>query len=325
MAGFVINQCSDYAIVSSTVDNQIEQSKFFLLPLCMVCGQCPPYVSRWNDGGMEIISVEELENKLNTDPANLARGIHYDFFSTLNSTVKNSLKTTPVSIPSGSNPSTAFLLAEPDYPIFGSNSSILNTTIWHDGSTENRTFGHLPNELNLGTSQVGIGQINTLHSSTLERSISQISTSQISTIKVGMSEISTSQIGTSQIGVSKTGLPQLSTSEISSTQIASLHKDLADGRFTQIDSTQIGSIQLIRPIDGNFGEISLPSSITLQQLLNVDTFEKSHTPNLQNTTVPAWTSFFESPTPFNLKIEIADLPTGQLAEATISAIRSIET
>jgi hypothetical protein len=133
-----------------------------------------------------------------------------------------------------------------------------------------------------------------------------------------MSEIGTSQIGTSQIGISETGLPQLSTSEISSTQVASLHKDLADGRFTQIDSHQIGSIQLIRSINSNFGKISLPSSITLQQLINIDTSEKSHNPNLQNTTVPTWTEFLQSPTPFNLKIEIQDLPTGQLAEGTIT-------
>ncbi|WP_396134999.1 PKD domain-containing protein [Chamaesiphon sp. OTE_8_metabat_110] len=72
--------------------------------------------------------------------------------------------------------------------------------------------------------------------------------------------------------------------------------DIAQINFFQIDSTKF----------------SLPSSITLQQLLT------SHNPNLQNTTVPAWTEFLQSPTPFNLKIEITDLPTGQLASATIT-------
>jgi large repetitive protein len=62
----------------------------------------------------------------------------------------------------------------------------------------------------------------------------------------------------------------------------------------------------------NTSEIPLTSSITLQQFLS------SHNFNLQNTTIPTWTEFLTGTTPFNLNIEITDLPTGQLAEANIT-------
>ncbi|NET48228.1 MAG: PKD domain-containing protein, partial [Merismopedia sp. SIO2A8] len=75
---------------------------------------------------------------------------------------------------------------------------------------------------------------------------------------------------------------------------------------TQISSTQV-----------NFTEVSLSSSISLQQFL------RSHTPNPQNTTVANWTNFLQPHSPFNLNIEITDLPTGQLAEATITRFDSI--
>ncbi len=70
----------------------------------------------------------------------------------------------------------------------------------------------------------------------------------------------------------------------------------------QVNSTQINST-----------EISLPSSIALQQFLS------SHNFSLQNTSVPTWVEFLQGSSPFNLNIEIADLPTGQLAEATITS------
>jgi hypothetical protein len=127
-----------------------------------------------------------------------------------------------------------------------------------------------------------------------------------------MTEIGTSQISILQIGPSQTGLTQNSSSEISPTQIDLFQKNLANGRITQINPAQISSSQFISPLNVNFGEISLPSSITLQQLLS------SHSFSLQNTTVPTWLEFLQGTTPFNLNIEIADLPSGQLAEANIT-------
>jgi Bacterial Ig domain len=65
-------------------------------------------------------------------------------------------------------------------------------------------------------------------------------------------------------------------------------------------------------------KVSNSTGVESQDLFIFNPRLLSHNPNLQNTTVPTWTEFLQSPTPFNLKIEIQDLPTGQLAEATIT-------
>jgi hypothetical protein len=131
------------------------------------------------------------------------------------------------------------------------------------------------------TQQGSIFQVGSLHPDSFQISIAQISPSQIAT-----EEISTKQINSSEIGIF---------------QITPAKSDSLNVNTTQINAPQI-----------NINEKYLPSSITLQQLLS------SHNPNLQNTTVPTWTEFLQSPTPFNLKIEIQDLPTGQLASGTIT-------
>ncbi|WP_299490262.1 PKD domain-containing protein, partial [Acaryochloris sp. IP29b_bin.137] len=66
------------------------------------------------------------------------------------------------------------------------------------------------------------------------------------------------------------------------------------------------------PTEINPTEVSFSSSIALQQFLS------SHYYNSQNTTIPTWLQFLQDSTPFNLNIEITDLPTGQLAEATLT-------
>ena len=145
--------------------------------------------------------------------------------------------------------------------------------------------------------QIGSGQVGIFQSGNFENSTSEISFSQVSSSQVGTPESSSNQVSSSQVGFNQIGYRQVRSDQISLTQIDSRKLNPVQIDFSQVNST----------------EISLPSSITLQQLLT------SHNPNLQNTTVPTWTEFLQSPTPFNLKIEIQDLPTGQLAEATITS------
>jgi hypothetical protein len=86
--------------------------------------------------------------------------------------------------------------------------------------------------------------------------------------------------------------------------------------ITQVSVREVSTFQIspnqVSFIKGDTSKISLPSSITLQQFLS------SHNFNFQNTAVPTWLEFLQGTTPFNLNIEIADLPTGQLAEANIT-------
>jgi hypothetical protein len=120
-------------------------------------------------------------------------------------------------------------------------------------------------------------------------------------LEIGFIQNSHTEIGSFQVSVGENTSPQVRTEEEGSAKISPLEINFLKTNLFQIDPTQVNS-----------SKVSLPSSITLQQLLT------SHNPNLQNTTVPTWTEFLQSTTPFNLKIEIADLPTGQLASGTIT-------
>jgi DNA/RNA non-specific endonuclease len=163
-------------------------------------------------------------------------------------------------------------------------------------------------------------------------SILENSSPEISSIYGGESEASILEIallkdrfnkdgfleyGSLQVGIAQISSHQISKSEVSTTKDSSFKVGTTQIGAAQIDPTQINSLQIGTRNSGSWfesgiREISLPSSITLQQFLS------SHNFNLQNTTIPTWTEFLTGTTPFNLKIEITDLPTGQLAEANIT-------
>jgi hypothetical protein len=188
----------------------------------------------------------------------------------------------------------------------------------------------------IGIGQIGIGQIGSKEISPFQLSdvgqigISQVSKSQISLSQNGISQNGISQIDLTEIGLRKINTSQNSIRQDSSSQITFSNFDTTQISTTQVDHSQIGSIEpssrqvdtaqiqsykIIDPIPQigiEIGKISLTSSITLQQLLS------SHNFSLQNTTVPTWLEFLQGPSPFNLNIEIIDLPTGQLAEAQVT-------
>jgi hypothetical protein len=185
--------------------------------------------------------------------------------------------------------------------------------------------------IKVDSSHISIDKTGTQNTSSTQISIPQIATREIRSVEEGsvhlsLAEVSFETVSSYQSSSTKNslleiGTPQSSTCEIAriqntSTQIGTLqissnHLNSLKVAARQIDTSQI-SIDKVSSPDSNSFKIPLSSSITLQQLLS------SHNPNLQNTTVPTWTEFLQSPTPFNLKIEIQDLPTGQLAEATIT-------
>jgi DNA/RNA endonuclease G (NUC1) len=267
--------------------------------------------TRWNEGGMEIITISELENRLNADANNAARGIRYDFFSNIASPVRQTLKTTPINVPSGTTPYTAFLIAETSQ--LDGNSNILgtNVSIGHDGIVEYR-IDNIGIISNLGATQITSSKVDSNHTSEIEIGTDKSGIGQIGVIQSSMSKFSSTQISSLEINPIQIGLPKMSISQIGITKIDSIQNHFSQDRPTQINTSQIGTDQLIGGFNFDSTEISLPSIITLQQLLS------SHNPNLQNTTVPSWISYLNSTAPFNLKIEIQDLPTGQLAEGTIT-------
>jgi DNA/RNA endonuclease G (NUC1) len=167
----------------------------------------------------------------------------------------------------------------------------------------------------LSISEVGRIETTTIQERIVQSSISQvgfpeITSDQSTIIQIGIGQISLHQAGTGQVNSGKTSLLKNTTIQIGGNQIAVAQVSVGEVSTSQIKSNQISSAQI------NPTEISLTSSITLQQFLSIHNF------NLQNTTIPTWTEFLTGTTPFNLNIEIIDLPTGQLAEANITGFDS---
>jgi hypothetical protein len=79
-------------------------------------------------------------------------------------------------------------------------------------------------------------------------------------------------------------------------QVSGSEIDFIKHSVTQVSSTQVSSTQIYA------GELPLFQGQALKQFLS------SHNYALQNTTVPTWTSFLTGTTPFNLNIEVTDLP-----------------
>jgi DNA/RNA endonuclease G (NUC1) len=171
--------------------------------------------------------------------------------------------------------------------------NVVNSSLEHFSSYQSG-----PSQISI--SQVSSGQISRFQDSSFKNSTLKVGITQIGSIQSGLSHPGTDQISPLQIGITQITPPQISTNQISLTEV--------DSR--QIDSAQVGFSQV------NSTEISFPSSITLQQFLT------GHNSSFQNTTIPTWTEFLTGTTPFNLKIEITDLPTGQLAEANITRFDS---
>jgi DNA/RNA endonuclease G (NUC1) len=298
-----------------------------------------PLDIKWNEGGMSIITVEQLEEELNSDPNNIARGIHYNFFSNLSNDLQHHLKTTPVSVPLGNTPYQAFLLAETDnssnnYSQLGTSS---NTAIGHDSFIENSTHQiwatfdskdiSINNNIFTGVtidynnfSQIGFGEISSFHAGTREISPTKNSLSEVAIIgntkiETGISQVTPLEVSTSNAGNLEANILQIGSAEINAAQGTP-----SQIRPSQVDTSQVGSFERNISLNTTFQidpwKVSLSSSITSQQFTSSLNLFDSHNSNLQNTTVPTWTEFLQSPTPFNLKIEIQDLPTGQLAEAS---------
>jgi DNA/RNA endonuclease G (NUC1) len=219
-----------------------------------------------------------------------------------------------------------------------------STIVWHDGIAESTAFDN--SLTHVSPIQIRVGKVHPLQPATVQDGITQIGVNHLNILQDGILEISTTQVGSPeaynhdftipQISLNKLGLDQVdflqdratqiglaqnslfqshiaqsNTLQIRTSQIGSFQATTLDIRSSEIDTKQ-NSVSQINTSQINPTEIALTSSITLQQFLS------SHNYNLQNTTVPTWLSHLTGTTPFNLNIEVTDLPTGQLAEAQLT-------
>jgi hypothetical protein len=139
-----------------------------------------------------------------------------------------------------------------------------------------------------GSSQVVSSEVNSNHTRPIEIGSDRSSISQIGIIQASMSEINPTQVGSLEISTSQTSSPKISISQIGTTKIDSIQNHFSQDRSTQINIRQIGTNQLIRGSNFDFTEISLPSSVMLQQLLSSNNSlgsGDSHKSNMQNTMV----------------------------------------
>jgi DNA/RNA endonuclease G (NUC1) len=227
-------------------------------------GQSP--YTRWNEGGMEIITVGELERRLNGDANNQARGVKYNFFSNLSSSVQQMLKITPVIVPPGTSPHTAFLMAESsqltDLDIISS-----DTTVWHNSVVEDRIFKP-GNFTGVSPNQVRLSEVSVAHASPSEISPSQTGIGQVGTVQNSVSQISFGEVSILQVSPVQGGLPEIGIPKVSPTKVDFLQKHLSNNSSAQIHIAQGSSAQFVRTFDIDSTEISFPSSITLQQLFS---------------------------------------------------------
>jgi DNA/RNA endonuclease G (NUC1) len=214
------------------------------------------------------------------------------------------------------------------------------STIWQNGILKDSFFSsdifNSFRKFNNSLAQIDVSQIGTSEQSQSHDSSAQIGITQVCSTQRTCSQISSTQISPTQISIDQKAVGYNGTTQISSTQIGSLKPSTSQVSVTQVGSAQISSIEVCSkqdsttqvnswnlnifkidtPIKTNSTEVPLTSSITLQQFLS------SHNYDLQNTTVPTWTQLIQGTTPFNLNIEITDLPTGQLAEASLTGYAS---
>jgi DNA/RNA endonuclease G (NUC1) len=179
---------------------------------------------------------------------------------------------------------------------FSQNGVLKSTDV--NSSTEESTGGI--NMIQVGSEQIGFNQITPMQVCGIQTCIPNSSSFQI-----GFHQDSTSQIGTSQIGTSQIGTSQIGTTQSDPLEIKPFEIDVST-RFNQFDSR----------------EVTLPKIKSNQQLVSGD-FQNHDLisnvfSNLKYSGTELWQTLFDPSNPFDLTLEITDLPTGQLAEAQIT-------
>jgi hypothetical protein len=277
-----------------------------------------------NDGGSEnkpwqsySLSVKELQNRLKSS------GMTYNFFSNIREDIRSKLEakgTVTALLAEPSSPNTIPVLSFFNYISVGQNSI----------PTEHRQplSGNTLSFFQVSPDQLGKFQITAVEKALAERRITQIDP-----LHIGFGEISLSDGRMYHSGVA-----QISSSEISPNQYGVIHTSSEQSGFGQIRTTKINHFQIsstqIDPAQINVNqqrsityalnqldshEITFSSSVSLQQLFSGNIPNHNETSNQLaklSSTLPLYWNMGRD---FKLNFNITDLPTGQLAEATITS------
>jgi hypothetical protein len=305
----------------------------------MVCGHCPPY-----------ISVEDLENQtgyrfLSNIPSNIQQTIKGVQKQQLIGRINQLLVTAPLMADTNSI-NTLFTVSQNNGTDF--NSSILQSSIPKESSIGSissipQSFIGLtsyPWQTQGRSTEVSFNQIGEIESNraTLTQRPTEIGSGQISIAKVNLTQIAT--IPTSLYQISS---PQIGVSKITSVEGHVISRNSNQGSITEISSFNVIPISKVAPVQINSTQISFvpqsgitmdvikdqtwevssTSSVEFQKLfnsINTSSGVKTHdlTPNLLTDIYSTAQSIWHSNTAIDLNFTISNLPTGQLAEATIN-------
>jgi hypothetical protein len=214
-----------------------------------------------------------------------------------------------------------------------------DTSIWHHSFPDQ--VGTATNHLG---SKSGISEVGTIKNTIFktpikfgftENSIAGIDIAQTGSPQIGFPESNlvyggSKQASISDNGIIKLGTIQKSSSHIGSSQISPTEVSTSEYGSTQVDATQVEfnqiDVGLFAANQLNTSKITLPSIISNNQFLS------SHDPRLNNISIghnavsnyltqlqSTLATYWNFPTDLNLNFEITNLPTGQLAEATITS------
>jgi hypothetical protein len=216
--------------------------------------------------------------------------------------------------------------------LLNSGSVAKDFTIRHDGSIE-QSFGITTNcHLTERIHQVGFCQISSIETSNTDiEGISQISTAEISASKFSSCQISTTQVSTAEIRTPEANIAQISTTQIGTTQINAFQSCSDKIGSAQINPTQnifsgIVVFNIINPNEGvtqiNSSKISFPISIPAVQLFNSNLVAHNLTPEYLSQFQSILPTYWNTLSKTNITFNITNLPTGQLAEGTITGYDS---
>ncbi len=270
-----------------------------------------------NDWKDYIVSVRELEARLNQYEA--TSGLHYNFLSNISTKIQDDVENVDINVILNwinTNNSTAPLLADSALDAPNLNTTSINTTVGHDSFVANNIL--IPIQV-FSPTQVGITEIGIEETSFSKISVSEDRSPEINLVKGHLSENSVTKVNSFHITIPKTTFVHADSSKFGKAQVTvseptAVKIGVGEVGFL-VDSTLSGVIRPMGTDKISSSEVLFSPSILSNQFFPI-----------HNSTSPFSTGTLNSnlntsnPSNFNLniKFQIADLPTGQLAEATIT-------
>ncbi|GAB1539092.1 hypothetical protein NUACC21_17570 [Scytonema sp. NUACC21] len=274
------------------------------------------------DWKKSVVSINDLEavtgyNFFNNIPTDIQETIES------NTDINKLLNLPTARLTAEQEPSSIFQKLEPGSFI---NTSIRQPQVPNKGIMDSEYRFSVSRSIQTSLNQNSFFQISEEQVGISQSSFGQISSPHIGFTQVNITPISSIQTGTVQVGIAQIDIDQgtrnhRSSGQSSFAQVTSVNANTVEISTAQINSSQINIFKDLGRTQFNSSEVTLSSSITLQQLFSLHNLTLASTNTYKDNPLHLWQLLFD-PT-FNINLEIKDLPTGQLAEAQITNYDSL--